>query len=193
MTTEILPSPTTATALSAVVPGCIVFHRDEPSRFGAIEVMSQDGLVKGLSTKQQQILAFEPEALLTAAQLAEVIIDLAGQAATLASAEQLAAYARTLAEAYGAHSQAGDLAVGDFAFYHEDPDVYGPLAIQAIASKVTAYSKYKELELDFDQADLSTADQLAEEVISALTIENAELRHLKVSARAKALAAAFAS
>ncbi|RED00404.1 hypothetical protein [Ectopseudomonas oleovorans] len=193
MTTEILPSPTTATALSAVVPGCFVFHRDEPSRFGAIEVMSQDGLVKGLSTKQQQILAFEPEALLTAAQLAEVIIDLAGQAATPASAEQLAAYARTLAEAYGAHSQAGDLAVGDFAFYHEDADVYGPLAIQAIASKVTAYSKYKELELDFDQADLSTADQLAEELISALTIEDAELRHLKVSARAKALAAAFAS
>jgi len=193
MTTEILPSPTTATALSAVVPGCFVFHRDEPSRFGAIEVMRQDGLVKGLSTKQQQILAFEPEALLTAAQLAEVIIDLAGQAASPASAEQLAAYARTLAEAYGAHSQAGDLAVGDFAFYHEDPDVYGPLAIQAIASKVTAYSKYEELELDFDQADLSTADQLAEELISALTIEDAELRQLKVSARAKALAAAFAS
>lgn len=188
MHTETLPSPTTATALSAVVPGRLVFHRDEPSRFGAIEVMSQDGLVKGLSMKQQQILPFEPESLITAAQLADVIIDLAGQAATPASGDQLAAYARTLAEAYGAHSQAGD-----FAFYHEDPDAYGPLAIQAIASKVTAYSKYKELELDFDRADLSTADQLAEELISALAIEDAELRQLKVSARAKALAAAFAS
>ncbi|NMZ66831.1 hypothetical protein HBN99_21125 [Pseudomonas oryzihabitans] len=193
MTTETLPSPTTATAQGTVVPGRLVFHRDEPSRFGAIEVMSQDGLVKGLSTKQQEILPFEPEALRTAAQLADVIIDLAGQVATPPNADQLAAYARTLAEAYGAHSQAGDLAVGDFAFYHEDPDAYGPLAIQAIASKVTAYSKYKELELDFDQADLSTADQLAEELISALAIEDAELRQLKVSARAKALAAAFAS
>jgi len=121
------------------------------------------------------------------------VIDLAGEAATPASTDQLAAYARTLAEAYGAHSQAGDLAVGDFAFYHEDPDAYGPLAIQAIASKVTAYSKYKELELDFDQADLSTADQLAEGLICALAIENAELRQLKVSAHATALAAAFAS
>ena len=193
MKSETLPSPTTATAPGSIVPGRLVFHRDEPSRFGAIEVMSQDGLVKGLSMKQQQILPFEPEALLTAAQLAEVIIDLAGQAATPASADQLAAYARTLADAYGAHSQAGDLAVGDFAFYHEDPDAYGPLAIQAIASKITAYSRYKELELDFDQVDLSTADQLAEELIGALTIEEAELRHLKVSARAKALAAAFAS
>ncbi|WP_267401330.1 hypothetical protein [Pseudomonas sp. GM_Psu_2] len=193
MTTEILPSPTTATAPGTVVPGRLVFHREEPARFGAIEVMSQDGLVKGLSMKQQQILPFEPEALLTAAQLAGVIIDLVGQAAIPANADQLAAYARTLGEAYGAHSQAGDLAVGDFAFYHEDPDAYGPLAIQAIASKVTAYSKYKELELDFDQADLSTADQLAEELISALAIEDAELRHLRVSARAKALAAAFAS
>lgn len=188
MNSETLSSPTTAKA-----PGRLVFHRDEPSRFGAIEVMSQDGLVKGLSTKQQQILAFEPEALLTAAQLAEVIIDLAGQAATPANADQLAAYARTLAEAYGAHSQGGDLAVGDFAFYREDPDAYGPLAIQAVASKITAYSKYKELDLDFDQADLSTADQVAEELIGALTIEDAELRHMKVSARAKALAAAFAS
>nr|WP_314561604.1 hypothetical protein [uncultured Pseudomonas sp.] len=193
MKSETLPSPTTATAPGTVVPGRLVFHRDEPSRFGAIEVMSQDGLVKGLSMKQKQILPFEPEALLTAAQLAEVIIDLAGQVATPASGDQLAAYARTLAEAYGAHSQAGDLAVGDFAFYHEDPDAYGPLAIQAIASKVTAYSKYKKLELDFDQADLSTADLLAEELISALAIEDAELRQLKVSARAKALAAAFAS
>ena len=193
MTTKTLPSPTTAAVPSTAVPGRLVFHRDEPSRFGAIEVMSQDGLVKGLSMKQHQILPFEPEALLTAAQLAEVIIDLASQAASPASGGQLAAYARTLAEAYGAHSQAGDLAVGDFAFYHEDPDAYGPLAIQAIASKVTAYSKYKELELDFDQADLSTADQLAEELISALAIEDGELRQLKVSARAKALAAAFAS
>ena len=188
MHTETLPSPT-----AAVVPGRLVFHRDEPFRFGAIEILSHDGLVKGLSTKQQQILPFEPEALLTAALLAGVIIELAGQAATPPSADRLAAYARTLAEAYGAHSQAGDLAVGDFAFYHEDPDAYGPLAIQAIASKVTAYSKYKEMELDFDQADLSTADQLAEELISALAIEDAELRQLKVSARAKALAAAFAS
>lgn len=193
MNSETLPSPTTARAPGTIVPGRLVFHRDEPSRFGAIEVMSQDVLVKGLSMKQHQILPFEPEALLTAAQMAEVIIDLAGQAATPASADQLAAYARTLAEAYAAHSQAGNLAVGDFAFYHEDPDAYGPLAIQAIASKVTAYSKYKELELDFDQADLSTADQLADELISALAIEDAELRQLKVSARAKALAAAFAS
>lgn len=193
MNSETLPSPTVARAPATIVPGRLVFHRDEPSRFGAIEVMSQDVLVKGLSMKQQQILPFEPEALLTAAQLAEVIIDLAGQAATPASADQLAAYARTLAEAFGAHSQAGDLAVGDFAFYHKDPDAYGPLAIQAIASKVTAYSKYKELELDFDQAVLSTADQLAEELIGALTIEEAERRQLKVSARAKALAAAFAS
>ncbi|EHK68774.1 MULTISPECIES: hypothetical protein [Pseudomonas] len=193
MKSETLPSSTTDTAQSTVVPGRLVFHRDEPSRFGAIEVMSQDGLVKGLSMKQHQILPFEPEALLTAAQLAEVIIDLAGKAATPASADQLAAYARTLAEAYGAHSQAGDLAVGDFAFYHEDPDAYGPLAIQAVASKVSAYSKYKELELDFDQADLSTADQLAEGLICALAIENAELRQLKVSAHATALAAAFAS
>ena len=193
MNSETLPFPANATAPGTVVPGRLVFHRDEPSRFGAIEVMSQDGLVKGLSMKQQQILPFEPEALHTAAHLAHVIIDLAGQAATPASADQLAAYARTLGEAYGAHSQAGDLAVGDFAFYHEDPDAYGPLAIHAIASKVTAYSKYKELELDFDQADLSTADQLAEELISALAIEDAELRQLKVSARAKALASAFAS
>lgn len=193
MNTETLPSPITATAPGTVVPGRLVFHRDEPSRFGAIEIMSQDGLVKGLSMKQQQILPFEPEALLTAAQLVGVIIDLACHAATPASDDQLAAYARTLGEAYGAHSQAGDLAVGDFAFYHEDPDAYGPLAIQAIASKITAYSKYKELELDFDQADLSTADQLAEALISALAIEDAELRQLKVSARAKALAAAFAS
>ena len=193
MTTKTLPSPTAAAVPTTAVLGRLVFHRDEPSRFGAIEVMSQDGLVKGLSMKQHQILPFEPEALLTAAQLAEVIIDLAGQAATPANADQLAAYARTLAEAYGAHSQGGDLAVGDFAFYHEDPDAYGPLAIQAIASKITAYSKYKELELDFDQADLSTADHLAEELIGALTIEQAELRQLKVSARAKALAAAFAS
>lgn len=193
MNSEILPSPTSATAPGTVVPGRLMFHRDEPSRFGAIEVMSQDGLVKGLSMKQQEILPFEPGALLTAAQLADVIIDLAGQAATPASGDQLAAYARTLGEAYGAYSQAGDLAVGDFAFYNEDPDAYGPLAIQAIASKVTAYSKYKELELDFDQADLSTADQLAEELISALAIEDTALRQLKVSARAKALAAAFAS
>lgn len=193
MNSETLPFPANATAPGTVVPGRLVFHRDEPSRLCAIEVMSQDGLVKGLSMKQQQILPFEPEALLTAAHLAHVIIDLAGQAATPASADQLAAYARTLGEAYGAHSQAGDLAVGDFAFYHEDPDAYGPLAIHAIASKVTAYSKYKELELDFDQADLSTADQLAEELISALAIEDAELRQLKVSARAKALASAFAS
>lgn len=42
-----------------------------------------------------------------------------------------------------------------------------------------------------DQADLSTADQLAEELISALAIENAKLRQLKVSARAKPLASAF--
>lgn len=193
MTIATLPSSTNDTAQSTVVPGRLVFHRDEPSRFGAIEVMSQDGLVKGLSMRQHQILPFEPEALLAAAQMAEVIIDLAGKVATPASADQLAAYARTLAEAYGAHSQAGDLAVGDFAFYHEDPDAYGPLVIQAIASKVTAYSKYKELELDFDQADLSTADQLAEELISALAIEDAERRQLTVSARAKALAAAFAS
>ena len=55
--------------------------------------------MKGLSMKQHQILPFEPEALLTTAQLAEVTIDLAGQAATAASADQLAAYARTLAEA----------------------------------------------------------------------------------------------
>lgn len=193
MNTETLPSPTTATAPGTVVPGRLVFHRDEPSRFGAIEVLSHDSVVKGLSTKQQQILPFEPEALLTAAQLADVIIDLAGQAATPASADQLAAYARTLAEAYGAHSQAGDLAVGDFAFYREDPDAYGPLSIQAVASKITAYSKYRELELDFDQADLSTADQLADELVSALALEDAELRQLKVSARARALAAAFAS
>lgn len=193
MNTETLPSPATATAPGTVVPGRLVFHRDEPSRFGAIEVLSHDSVVKGLSTKQQQILPFEPEALLTAAQLADVIIDLAGQAATPASADQLAAYARTLAEAYGAHSQAGDLAVGDFAFYREDPDAYGPLSIQAVASKITAYSKYRELELDFDQADLSTADQLADELVSALALEDAELRQLKVSARARALAAAFAS
>lgn len=193
MNTETLPSPTTATAPGTVVPGRLVFHRDEPSRFGAIEVLSHDSVVKGLSTKQQQILPFEPEALLTAAQLADVIIDLAGQAATPASADQLAAYARTLAEAYGAHSQAGDLAVGDFAFYREDPDAYGPLSIQAVASKIKAYSKYRELELDFDQADLSTADQLADELVSALALEDAELRQLKVSARARALAAAFAS
>lgn len=193
MNTETLPSPTATAGLSAVVPGRLVFHRDEPSRFGAIEVLSHSGVVKGLSMKQQQILPFEPEALLTAAQLAEVIIDLAGQAATPASADQLAAYARTLAEAYGAHSQAGDLAVGDFAFYREDPEAYGPLSIQAVASQITAYSKYKELELDFDQADLNTADQLAEELIGALAHEDAELRHLKVSARARALAAAFAS
>ncbi|WP_144949253.1 hypothetical protein [Pseudomonas oryzihabitans] len=191
MHTETLPSPSPSP--TAAVSGRLVFHRDEPSRFGAIEVLSHDGLVKGLSMKQQQILPFEPEALLTAAQLAEVLIDLAGQAATPASADQLAAYARTLAEAYGAHSQAGDLAVGDFAFYREDPDAYGPLSIQAVASKITAYSKHRELELDFDQADLSTADQLAEELIDALTIEDAELRQLKVSACAKALAAAFAS
>jgi hypothetical protein len=193
MTIESLPSPTAAAVLSAVVPGRLVFHRDEPSRFGAIEVMSQDGLVKGLSMKQQQALPFEPEDLVTAAQLAEVIIELAGQAATPVSADQLAAYARTLAEAYGAHSQAGDLGVGDFAFYREDPDAYGPLAIQAVASKITAYSKYKEVELDFDQADLCTADQLAEELIGALANEDAKLRQLKVSARARALAAAFAS
>ncbi len=193
MTTKTLSSPSAAVVPSTAVPGRLVFHRDKPSRFGPIEVMSQDALVKGLSMKQQQILPFEPEVLLTAAQLAEVVIDLAGEAATPASTDQLAAYARTLAEAYGAQSQAGDLAVGDFAFYHEDPDAYGPLGIQAIASKITAYSKYKELELDFDQADLSTADQVAEELISALAIEDAELRQLKVSARAKALAAAFAS
>lgn len=77
--------------------------------------------------------------------------------------------------------------------YHEDPDAHGPLAIQAIVLKITANSKYKELKLDFDQADRSTADQLAEEFIGALTIEEAKLRHLKVSARAKALATAFAS
>ncbi|MDK8264762.1 hypothetical protein QP835_10795 [Pseudomonas oryzihabitans] len=193
MNTETLPSPTASAALSAVVPGRLLFHRDEPSRFGAIEVLSHDGVVKGRSMKQQQALPFEPEALLTAAQLAEVIIDLAGQAATPASADQLAVYARTLADAYGAHSQAGDLAVGDFAFYREDPDAYGPLSIQAVASKVTAYSKYKELELDFDQADLSTADQLADGLVSALALEDAELRQLKVSACARALAAAFAS
>ncbi|NRH44483.1 MULTISPECIES: hypothetical protein [Pseudomonas] len=193
MTIATLPSSTNDTAQSTVVPGRLVFHRDEPSRFGPIEVLSHDGVVKGRSMKQQQALPFEPEALLTAAQLAEVIIDLAGKATTPASADQLAAYARTLAEAYGAHSQAGDLAVGDFAFYREDPDAYGPLSIQAVASKVTAYSKYKELELDFDQTDLSTADQLAEELIGALTIEEAERRQLKVSARAKALAASFAS
>jgi len=193
MNTETLPSPTAAEVLSAVVPGRLAFHREEPSRFGAIEVLSRDGLVKGLSMKQQQILPFDPEDLVTAAQLAEGLIVLAGQAATPASADQLATYARTLAEAYGAHSQAGDLAVGDFAFYREDPGGYGPLSIQAVASKVTAYSKYKELELDFDLADLSTADQLAEELIGALTLEDAELRQLKVSARARALAAAFAS
>jgi hypothetical protein len=193
MNTETLPSLTTATAPGTVVPGRLVFHRDEPTRFGAIEVLSHDGVVKGLSMKQQQILPFEPEDLVTAAQLAEVLTDLAGQAATPASVDQVAAYARALAEAYGAHSQAGDLGVGDFAFYHEDPDTYGPLSIQAVASKVTAYSKYKELELDFDQADLSTADQLAEELIGALTLEDAALRQLKVSARARALAAAFAS
>lgn len=193
MITETLPSPTAAAVLTAVVPGRLVFHRDEPSRFGPIEVLSHDGVVKGRSMKQQQEFPFDAADLLTAAQLAEVLIDLAGQASIPASADQVGAYARTLAEAYGAHSQAGDLAVGDFAFYREDPDAYGPLSIQAVASKVTAYSKYKELELDFDQADLSTAVQLAEELISALTIEDAELRQLKVSACAKALAAAFAS
>ncbi len=127
MHTETLPSPT-----AAVVPGRLVFHRDEPSRFGAIEVLSHDGLVKGLSMKQQQILPFEPEALLTAAQLAEVLIDLAGQAATPASADQLAAYARTLAEAYGAHSQAGDLAVGDFASHSGRPQ---PPSQQALVAR----------------------------------------------------------
>ncbi|WP_158890424.1 MULTISPECIES: hypothetical protein [unclassified Pseudomonas] len=193
MNTEILPFPTAAAVPTAVVPGRLVFHRDEPSRFGAIEVLSHDSVVKGRSMKQQQELPFDPEDLVTAAQLAEVLIDLAGQAATPASADQLAAYARTLAEAYGAHSQAGDLAVGDFAFYREDLDAYGPLSIQAVASKITAYSKYRELELDFDQADLSTADKLADELVSALALEDAELRQLKVSARARALAAAFAS
>ena len=193
MNTETLPSPTAFAALSAIVAGRLVFHRDEPSRFGAIEVLSHDSVVKGRPMKQQQELPFDPEDLVTAAQLAEVIIDLAGQAATPASTDQVAAYARTLAEAYGAHSQAGDLAAGDFAFYREDPDAYGPLSIQAVASKVTAYSKYKELELDFDQADLSTADQLADGLVSALALEDAELRQLKVSARARALAAAFAS
>lgn len=193
MNTETLTSPTASAALSAVVPGRLVFHRDEPSRFGAIEVLSHDGVVKGRSMKQQQELPFDPEDLVTAAQLAEVIIDLASQAATPASTDQVAGYARTLAEAYGVHSQAGDLAAGDFAFYREDPDAYGPLSIQAVASKVTAYSKYKELELAFDQADLSTADQLADGLVSALALEDAELRQLKVSARARALAAAFAS
>lgn len=193
MNTETLPSPTAAAALSAVLPGRLVFHRNEPSRFGAIEVLSHDGMVKGLSIKQQQALLFASDDLVTAAQLAKMIIDVAGQAVAVASADQLAAYARTLAEAYAAHSQAGDLAVGDFAFYREDPDAYGPLAIQVVASKITAYSKYKGLELDFDPADLSTADELAGELIGALASEDAHLRQLKVSARARALAAAFAS
>lgn len=74
-----LPSPSTATAQSAVVASRLVFHLDEPTRFSAIEVMRQHGQATGLSMKQQQILPFKPEALLTAAQLAEVVIDLAGE------------------------------------------------------------------------------------------------------------------
>ena len=138
-----LPSPNTATAPNAIVPGRLIFHRDEPTRFGAIEVISQDGLAKGLSMKLQQMLPFEPEALLTAAQLAKVIIDLAGQAATPASADQSAVYARTPGRSLWCAQPSGRPRV-----LPRGSGCLRALAIQAIASKVTAYSKYKELELE---------------------------------------------
>lgn len=41
MKSETLPSSTTDTAQSTVVPGRLVFHRDEPSRFGATPAARQ--------------------------------------------------------------------------------------------------------------------------------------------------------
>jgi hypothetical protein len=74
-------------------------------------------------------------------------------------------------------------------FYRQDPANYGPLKVITYGQRVNAFSTYKEMELEFDVADLCTAGAIADDIENMVTVGGDAVRE-KISARLSCLVAA---
>ncbi|MBA1280436.1 hypothetical protein [Stutzerimonas stutzeri] len=85
------------------------------------------------------------------------------------------------------------IVAGQIMFYQRDPGAHGPLEIREVqrSGKVVAFSRYKEMELEYMPRDLCTAEAIAAQV-EYLTSAPADtlFREQKISARLGCLVAA---